>query len=341
MVTLRSAYSGRKVLVTGGYGFKGSWLVAWLKHMGAEVEVYSLINQNSAHYFYLFGDTMEARDIRDRDLLESVIADFQPEIIFHLAAQPIVIESYLDPYNTFTSNVMGTVNLLDAASRARSVKAVVNITTDKVYENTESLFGYREDDRLGGYDPYAVSKVCSDMISSCYNKAVYNGKILVAQCRAGNVIGGGDFGAYRLIPDIMRAKYSRQKLTVRHVGACRPFTYILDIIRGYLMVGEKLLSCERKYATCFNLSTDEEIPVKKVLDYLSVDYDVVMTEHIETSRLVLDSTRARNWLPWKPQFTIEQMLDFTGSWYTYLYETSNVITMEQVKLYEDFIGDQG
>jgi CDP-glucose 4,6-dehydratase len=259
----RSFWQGRKVFLTGHTGFKGGWLAHWLSVLGAKVHGYSLEPPTEPNFFtevklreHLVSST--TADIRDFEGLESEVKKSQPEIIFHLAAQPLVRASYDDPVVTFSSNVIGTLNLLESARFAGSVKAIVNITTDKCYENREWLWPYRESDRLGGYDPYSASKACAEIATSAYRRSfLAKSGIHVATVRAGNVIGGGDWATDRLIPDFLRALDAGNALTIRSPNAVRPWQHVLEPLSGYLILAEKLYKEGEAFAEAWNFGPSD------------------------------------------------------------------------------------
>jgi len=250
IVMFNAIYHNRRVLITGHTGFKGSWLALWLSQMGARVTGYSLQPPTEPNHFDLLdmGITSIIGDIRDVDKVKRTFKGCQPEIVFHLAAQPIVRLSYKDPIGTFTSNVMGTINILEAARESRTVRAFVNVTSDKCYENKGWERGYRENDPLGGYDPYSASKGCSELITACWRNSYLNPKdhgathfTLLASGRAGNVIGGGDWAIDRLIPDIMRSASQNRTVTIRSPRATRPWQHVLEPLGSYLLLASRML----------------------------------------------------------------------------------------------------
>jgi len=247
-------YRNKTVLITGHTGFKGSWLSLWLKKLGAYVIGYSLKEYpNTKHFFELKLDVENIfADVRDRDTLKKAIITYKPDIIFHLAAQSLVRESYRDPIATYETNVIGTLNLLEAVRNCEAVKAIVNVTTDKVYENKKQDSGYKETDNLGGFDPYSSSKACSEILTSSYRDSFFNNnkhKILIASARAGNVIGGGDWANDRLIPDITRAVIKKEKVKIRNPASVRPWQHVLEPLSGYLLLGQKLLEGKKTFAS--------------------------------------------------------------------------------------------
>lgn len=260
-------YKKRKVLITGHTGFKGSWLTFWLSQMGADVLGYALEPDTNPNHFSMLDLPIASviGDIRDIEHLTRVFDRFQPEIIFHLAAQSLVRRSYDDPAETFKTNVIGTVNIFEACRRTSSVRAVINVTSDKCYENREWLWGYRENDPMGGYDPYSASKGCAELVTSAYrnsffNLAEYDRKhyTLLASVRAGNVIGGGDWAKDRIMTDIMEAVSQGEKLYIRNPRATRPWQHVLEPLSGYLLLGQKLLEGEKEFAEAWNFGPNDD-----------------------------------------------------------------------------------
>jgi CDP-glucose 4,6-dehydratase len=327
---LRSFYKGKRVFITGHTGFKGAWLSMFLIELGAEVIGYSLDPKTEKDLF------LEARidelvtdirgDIRNKDYLESKLIEHQPEIVFHLAAQPLVIESYTNPYETWEINVMGTINLLEALKKLNSVKSVVVVTTDKVYKNTENELGYSEDDPLGGHDPYSSSKAAVELaVESWRNSFFVNNEtqVGIATARAGNVIGGGDWAENRLIPDYFKAHFANQTFELRNPNSIRPWQHVLDVINGYVILAKKVYSEPRIFSLAYNFSSIDEIDITTefIVEYLSkkifLDYkqDSYNSSYKETKTLKLNSKRALNSLGWMTKLTIEQSLDFTLDYY--------------------------
>ena len=270
-------YNNKTVLVTGHTGFKGSWLCFWLIQMGAKVIGYSLEPPTSPNHFELLNLDMVSviGDIRDSDKLNAVFAQYQPEIVFHLAAQPLVRLSYKEPVETFETNVIGTLKVFEACRNTKSVRAIVNITSDKCYENKEWVWGYRENDPMGGYDPYSASKGCAELVTSSYRNSFFNvneyGKshnVLLASCRAGNVIGGGDWAKDRLMTDIMVAVSEGKKVVIRNPRATMPWQHVLEPLSGYLMLGQKLFEGKKEFAQAWNFGPGEQgaITVKEVVE---------------------------------------------------------------------------
>ena len=254
-------WRGKRVCLTGHTGFKGGWASLWLQHMGADVTGYALNPQTQPSLFEVANIAQGMRsligDVRDADFLRNSMQEAQPDIVIHMAAQPLVRYSYANPVDTYATNVMGTVNLLEAVKATPSVRATVNVTTDKCYENREWVWGYRENEALGGYDPYSSSKACSELVTAAYRQSY---QMNLATARAGNVIGGGDWALDRLIPDMVRAFESRQSVMIRHPNATRPWQHVLEPVRGYLTLAERLCAEENALATAFNFGpVDEDV----------------------------------------------------------------------------------
>jgi len=337
-------YKGRNVLVTGNTGFKGSWLTIWLKELGANVMGYALNppSQPNMHestdvsnrisYFY--------DDIRNVDNLNTSIALFQPEIIFHLAAQPILRKSIKEPGLTFEINLMGTVAVMQAARTSKSVKALVMITSDKCYENDPKPNGYCETDRLGGDDPYSASKACAEIAIHAYRKSY---ELNVASTRAGNILGGGDWGEDRLLPDCIRKLSSNKKIVIRNPSHLRPWQFVLDPLYGYLLLGMQLLTEGKKYAQAWNFGPLEENYinveqlVQKVIKYWGTgEYKIVPNPKISESKLLkLNCNKSNKFLCWKPKYNIDETLEETISWYKHFYEKLDMynFTVSQIKKY--------
>lgn len=328
-------WRGRRVLVTGHTGFKGSWLSEMLLGAGASVSGYSLAPDTEPNLYELLGggsrfEESVFADIRDRTALGACLARSRPEIIFHLAAQPLVRESYLDPVTTYETNVLGTVYLLEAIRTTKSVKAVVNITTDKCYENLEIGLPFKESDPLGGYDPYSNSKACSELVTSAYRNSFLSAAgIGIASARAGNVIGGGDWSKDRLIPDCLRSIRDRTDISLRSPSAVRPWQHVLDVCRGYLMLGERLLGDPEKWSSPFNFGpkTGEVYTVEQVVRHFIRAIEATNPgstpkvtsasgEHPHEARLLqLDSEKARSTLGWGSLLDLENTVSWTAEWY--------------------------
>jgi CDP-glucose 4,6-dehydratase len=320
-------WKNKKVFITGHTGFKGSWLCLYLYQLGAKVSGYALNPPTDPSLFKLckidklINSTIA--DIRDLGTLKKALSSASPEIVIHMAAQPLVRQSYKDPVETYSVNVMGTVNLFESVRNSKSVKAVVNVTTDKIYENKERAAGYRENEPLGGYDPYSSSKACSELVTSAYRNSFLNNGVAVATARAGNVIGGGDWGSDRLVPDFIRAILKGKKIRVRNPKAVRPWQYVLDPLNGYLMLAQMLYENGQKYAQAWNFGPDDKDA--KTVEWLvktlcsrwgkGASYAIDKGKHPhETRLLTLNSSKARTTLKWKPKADIESSLDNIISW---------------------------
>lgn len=346
-------WKNRRVLVTGHTGFKGSWLAMWLWKLGAKVTGYSLPPPTKPNLFDLARvEQLVAHnigDVCDVTALCQVFQRAEPELVFHLAAQPLVRRSYQDPVGTFSTNVLGTVHLLEAVRHCEHVRTVIVVTTDKCYENKEWVWGYRENDPLGGVDPYSASKACAEIVVTSYRRAFFgHGKrtIGLASVRAGNVIGGGDWAEDRLIPDAVRAAASGQTLQVRYPQAVRPWQHVLEPLRGYLMLAERLFHEPQAYAQAWNFGPqpNDAISVAELLGQLAcrwkqVQWHAVPAEPIwhESSWLHLDCSKARQLLGWKPCWTLAQAVDATVDWYRAVIEHSadaRELTLRQVTQYQ-------
>jgi len=338
-------YKNRKVLVTGHTGFKGSWLVLWLKKLGANVVGISLPPSSTPNHWTLLNFDIESHlvDIRNEKKLYDVISQIKPDIIFHLAAQPLVRESYQNPLETWSTNVMGTANILNVARFIETLSAVVVVTTDKCYENKEWVWGYRETDPLGGHDPYSASKAGSELVASSFrNSFFYNeSSPLVATARAGNVIGGGDWSTDRLIPDLIRSLENQSKLLIRSPNATRPWQHVLECLSGYLLLGQKLLKRDRSFAQAWNFGPERE-GNRKVFEILqamqkvipSVDWSQLEeVQPHEAQLLHLDSGKAFEKLNWKPVWTFNEGADATSKWYKAYIDSRQIISIEQLNEY--------
>ncbi len=343
-------YKDRKVFLTGHTGFKGSWLTLWLKTLGAEVLGYSLEPETSPSMFEelrIYGQCRnEFGNILNSRHLEETMADFAPDIVFHLAAQPLVRLSYKEPKLTYETNVIGTLNVLEAARKCNSVKAFVNVTTDKCYENKEVSRGYIEDDPMGGYDMYSSSKGCAEILSSSYRCSFLSGDegFALATARAGNVIGGGDWALDRLVPDCIRAINSDNDIEIRNPVAIRPWQHVLEPLSGYLLLGQKLLQEGRKYAQGFNFGPEESsvLTVADVAQKVVNAYgkgNVVVGEKSplhEAGLLMLNIDKAFNVLGWKPSYNADEAILKTVDWYKHFYAKDVDMldfTLAQIKEY--------
>ena len=299
-------YRNKRVLVTGHTGFKGSWLCKWLNHLGAEVFGYSLNPSTEPNHFDLSNPKVKSHinNIQDLNSVRDFITKSEPEIIFHLAAQPLVIESYKEPLETFTTNVIGTANILEAARYIDTVKAVIIITTDKCYKNKECIYGYRETDELGGYDPYSASKACTELVTESYKNSFFkkdNTGLLIASARAGNVLGGGDWTSNRIFKDIAIAASEKEKLILRNPESIRPWQHVLEPLSGYLLLGQLLFQNRHEFAEPWNFgpSYNSNITVRELVNIVKKRWNDIEVEFekpkiYESKYLMLDSSKAYN-----------------------------------------------
>lgn len=335
-------FRGKKILITGHTGFKGSWLTQILLGWEARVSGISLLPETNPSLFNILKTKGKINnyfyDIRSYHAISEVMKIEKPEIIFHLAAQPIVRNSYNDPLRTFTTNTIGTANVMQSIKEIGGVKSAVIITTDKVYENKEWIYPYRESDPLGGYDPYSASKAAADIIVNSYIQSFFNvndfekkHETLVAITRAGNVIGGGDWAPYRLVPDIMRSVYKNDgQIEIRSPEAVRPWEHVLEPLSGYLLLSKKLYEGKKELSGAWNFGPDDESfvtvgkLVKEVINILGkgkvdIKLDSDSQKH-EAGLLTLDTSKAKNYLGWKPRFSFSENLRYTAEWYRNYYE---------------------
>jgi CDP-glucose 4,6-dehydratase len=349
-------WQGRRVFLTGHTGFKGGWLALWLASKGAKIRGYALNPATEPNLFTTasVGTVLEdiRGDIRDSSRLASAIRDFAPEVVLHIAAQPLVRRSYSDPVGTYSTNVMGTVNVLEAVRATPSVRAVVCVTTDKCYENREWVWPYRETDPLGGHDPYSSSKACAEIVSAAYRSSffppdkLHDHHVAVATARAGNVIGGGDWSEDRLIPDLIRGFESKQPILIRRPNAIRPWQHVLEPLNGYIMLAEQLLAGRAEAASSFNFGPRDEDawPVERIATEVADMWgegaswvrDAAPTVH-EAHFLRLDASKAHAELGWKPRLTTKQALEWTMSWYMAWRKGADMAgeTATQVARYEE------
>ncbi len=341
-----SFWTGKKVFVTGHTGFKGGWLVQTLKVLGADIKGYSLEPSTKPCFFEAAnvetGIISEIGDIRDIEKLSKSVAEFKPEVIFHLAAQPLVRYSYENPKETYEVNVIGTLNLLEAVRLVDSIKAVVLITTDKCYENKEWVYGYREIDPMGGYDPYSSSKGCCELLISSYRNSYFSqSKTKIASARAGNVIGGGDWSDDRLIPDLLKAIENNQEPILRNPLAVRPWQHVLEPIGGYMKLAEGLYNGEKGIDQAWNFGPNDTDcrsvewvtnTILKLYDFQSSwKQDQNFNPH-EAQLLKLDISKAKNRLSWRPKWELRQSLEKIVQWHkTFLSDKgAELITKKQI-----------
>lgn len=344
-------YKNKKVLVTGHTGFKGSWLIFWLQAMGAEVCGYSLGIPTQPSHFEVFNLSVGSivGDVRDHKAFSEVLRDFKPEIIFHLAAQPIVRLSYKHPIETLDINIMGSANILEAVRSTSSVKALVMITSDKCYRNKGLSRGYVESDELGGYDPYSASKACAELVIRSFQNSFFNldkydieHNVLIASARAGNVIGGGDWAQDRLVPDIVKAANKRTGVIIRNPNSTRPWQHVLEPLSGYLMLGWKLLEKDKDFASSWNFGPpiDDCVTVGRLVEEMkkcwkNIDYKIKTDPggpH-EDNLLMLDSSLSRDNLKWSNVWDYTETIKRTIGWYKRYYENSFVNTENDLKDY--------
>lgn len=350
-------WQGKRVFLTGHTGFKGSWLSLWLQQLGAELTGFALAPPTNPSLFDLasVSDGMLSieGDIRDLETFKLALVDAKPEIVIHMAAQPLVRDSYQNPVDTFASNVIGTVHMFEAIRATPSVRAVVNITTDKCYENKEWIWGYREDEPMGGLDPYSASKACAELVSSAYRTSFFQvdrHKVAMATARAGNVIGGGDWAKDRLMTDLITALTTGKPLLIRNPNAIRPWQHVLEPLRGYLMLAEKLFTHGAEYAEAWNFGPNDEDakPVSWLTERLTelwggnVQWQMQSGDHPhEANYLKLDISKAKTRLGWSPSMNLEQALQLTAEWAQQLAAGADgrSITLQQIQVYQDRVID--
>ncbi len=351
-------WKNKKVLVTGHTGFKGVWLSLWLKELGANVVGYSLNPPTEINMFEIVSLKNEIKSINgnilDLENLKNIINENKPEIVIHMAAQSLVRQSYKDPIETYSVNVIGTANVLEAVRTAGFVKAVVNVTSDKCYENKEWEQGYKESDSMGGYDPYSSSKGCAELVTNAYRQSFFNPDnykshgTALASARAGNVIGGGDFANDRMIPDIVRSVLFNSELLIRNPKAIRPWQFVLEPLSGYLLLAEKLYKNGPKYASAWNFGPDETDT--KTVDWVLNEFskiwesedkkinwkvDSLANPH-EAKLLMLDCSKAKDVLKWNYRLSLNEALSFTAKWYLAYKNKEDMkkFSINQIKKYQ-------
>lgn len=350
--TLSAFYKDKKVFVTGHTGFKGSWLMACLHMFGANFKGYALAPEHQNGLYELLHDSLGVEsviaDIRDKERLKKELLDFEPDLVFHLAAQPLVRRSYENPIETFETNVVGTANLLEAVTQLTNKCTVVVITTDKVYENKEDGILYKEDDVLGGYDPYSASKACMELVVSSFHRSFFNvvdyhiHQKAIASARAGNVIGGGDWSKDRIIPDVVRSLYDQKEINVRNPNAIRPWQHVLEPLSGYLMLGASLDQDPTRFSKAYNFgpTPDDHLTVKEIVnkaievwgDGTWKDTSDPKQPH-EAVTLRLDIERAQQELKWHPNLNATSAIQWTIEWYKQSITNRASYTFSQIKKY--------
>ncbi len=351
LVIEQSFWQDRRVFLTGHTGFKGTWLSIWLKHLGAKVTGYALKAPTEPAFFEdCKVDTALQQsivgDIRHLETLTAAMQQAKPEIVIHMAAQSLVRESYTDPVSTYATNVMGTVNVLEAVRNTPSVKAILNITTDKCYENNEWPWGYRENDAIGGHDPYSNSKGCAELVSSAYRNSFFKAAgIGLATARAGNVIGGGDWANDRIVPDAIRAFVGEQPLMVRNPMATRPWQHVLEPLCGYIMLCQQLVNAPEQFAQGWNFGPGEQCvqPVSKLADIMVENWGGEAGWRLhdgahphEAQSLKLDCSKAQLKLKWHPVWALERTINETVQWYQAWNTGEDMYTfsLQQIKTYQ-------
>lgn len=347
-------WNGKTVLITGHTGFKGSWLSIWLQKLKANVIGYSKSIPTKPSLFELAkideGMTSIFADVRDFQNLKNTIIKYQPEIIFHMAAQSLVRESYKEPIETFSTNIMGTVNVFEAIRQIGKPCVVINITSDKCYQNTNKVDGYTENEPMGGYDPYSSSKGCSELITSSFRNSFFDiskynqQQILIASVRAGNVIGGGDWSKDRLIPDIMKSFLKNDKIKIRNPNAIRPWQFVLDPLNGYLLLAEKLLDKKTEFSEAWNFGPNEEksFSVITILEKIKTKWNSETPVEFETSEiheeeiLVLNCEKAKKKLGWNPKMNMDLTINWIVDWYKAYQENQDMRRFTENQI-EDFL----
>jgi CDP-glucose 4,6-dehydratase len=345
-----SFWKGKKVFLTGHTGFKGAWMCILLHNLGAEVTGFALVPPTTPNLFEI--SKLEGKvksitgDVRSIKELKQSLNNTFPDIVIHMAAQALVRSSYIDPIETYTTNVIGTLNVLEAVRECPSVKAIINVTTDKCYENKGHQVGYKEDDPLGGYDPYSSSKACSEIVSASYRQSFYHSddKAMIATARAGNVIGGGDWSLDRIIPDFMRSFEKKEPLLIRNPNATRPWQHVIEPLHGYLKLAELLCKKGSEFAEAWNFGPDENgvLTVEDIVQHLSASFDQASYQidksdtYHEAIFLQLNCTKANKKLGWAPKLSAEAALDKTIEWWKGYYDNTNIyqLCVNQIEAYQ-------
>ena len=347
----RNFWKGKKVFITGHTGFKGGWLSIWLAESGAKVTGYSLKPETNPSLFKSCSIEKKINsiigDVRDEKKLKKTILEAEPDIVFHLASQPLVLKSYENPVETYEINLMGTVNILNAMRDISSVKAFINVTSDKCYANDENLKAFKENDSMGGYDPYSSSKACSEFITAAYRSSFFNDTVSIATARAGNIIGGGDWALNRIIPDFIKKINQNQKLSIRNPRAVRPWQFVLEPLNGYLILAEKLFLDGQHYSESWNFGPDnqDDKSVEWLISKFDKEYgegsnfEIESTENSlhEAKNLKLDCSKSMKRLNWSPKLNIEKSISMTCAWYKNFYKGDQDMysfSAEQIKQYE-------
>jgi len=347
----RNFWKGKKVFITGHTGFKGGWLSIWLAGSGAKVTGYSLKPETNPSLFKSCSIEKKINsiigDVRDEKKLKKTILEAEPDIVFHLASQPLVLKSYENPVETYEINLMGTVNILNAMRDISSVKAFINVTSDKCYANDENLKAFKENDSMGGYDPYSSSKACSELITAAYRSSFFKNIVAIATARAGNVIGGGDWAENRIIPDFIKKIQQKQKLVIRNSESIRPWQFVLEPLNGYLILAEKLFLDGQHYSESWNFGPNKKDD--KTVEWLISKFDkeygegsnfeIESTENSlhEAKNLRLDCSKSMKRLNWSSKLNIEKSISMTCAWYKNFYKGDQDMysfSAEQIKQYE-------